>query len=165
MSTVEEELARAEALTRPSFDDGRSHDWGNDRATFVPPAPAPPAPMPRPEVTPAPAAAPQAGDLQTRVRSVRTLRWSAILGVTGVVLGGAAAAAFARQMGYDWPLVTQIGVLVGVASGAALAALPPAVRALGWAAIAGGFAALGAGALWLLTRIAPAFVERITTGL
>ena len=143
-------------------------EWGNDRApTFDPPPPlAPvviePAPQERSAAPDAPAASSSVAPTPPAcARRQTTWWWIAALGGVGFAVGFAAAALFASDMGYDWRLAAQIGALGGVASGAVGAMIPPVARAIGWALVAAGSAAVGGTALWLLTRIAPAFVDRV----
>ena len=154
--------------TQPSFAPAERFEWGNDRAPTLDPPP-PLAPV---VVGPAPhdrAAAPDAPVASSTVaptplacaRPQTTWWWIAALGGVGFAAGFAAAALFASDMGYDWRLAAQIGALGGVASGAIGAMIPPVARAIGWAVVAAGSAAVGGTALWLLSRIAPAFVERV----
>jgi hypothetical protein len=114
-------------------------------AGSAPPLPAPGAPT----------------SARRRWPQVSTFRLMAMLGAIGFVVGAGSAGLYAWRMGYDWRLAAQIGVVAGIASGAALSALPPLARALGWTLLAGALGAVAAGALWRVTRIAPAMVERI----
>ncbi|MEO7965767.1 MAG: hypothetical protein ABIT38_17795 [Gemmatimonadaceae bacterium] len=96
-----------------------------------------------------------------RIATVRTFRWMAILGAIGFVAGGGIAGAFAWRMGYDLRLSSAIAFLAGTATASAAMVIPPLARALGWTMLAGAVGGVGAGALWLLTRIAPALIDRI----
>jgi hypothetical protein len=86
--------------------------------------------------------------------------WSKALGATGLVLGTVGAGVLAHQMGYDWRFTALIAALVGIAGGALGAMLPLLLRALVWAILAALIGSVGVGALYLLLRLAPAFVER-----
>lgn len=96
----------------------------------------------------------------TRVLRASTFRWMAILGVAGFVVGAVAGGWYASRMGYDARLTSVIGVLIGTAVGAAGMMIPPLFRAIGWGVLATAMGGVGAGALWILTKVAPALVER-----
>ena len=87
--------------------------------------------------------------------------WMKSLGSMGFLLGSACAGYFAHQMGYDWRASATIAALAGVAGGAAGVMLPLLLRAIGWAILAALAGSVGGAALYVLMRVAPAFVDRI----
>lgn len=147
------------------FDRAANVDWApvviaRDATKIPAPSGRPGAPTPV-----APALPPTVSEAEKknvrRVLRASTFKWMSILGVTGFVLGSVCGGWYASRMGYDAGLSSLIGVLIGTAVGGAGMTIPPLFRAIGWGVLAAATGGVGAGALWILTKVAPALVERI----
>lgn len=96
-----------------------------------------------------------------RVPFFRTVLVAA--GATGLLVAGAGAGVYAFDMGYDWRMTARIAGLAGAAGAAAAVLIPLLFRALGWIVLAAITAAFGAGALYTLSLVAPAFTDQVVS--
>lgn len=139
--------ARAPRSTPRSLRVPDGASWREQGATPVaPPESSPPA---------------TAGTAPRPARRPLFRRFLVAAGVAGAVVAGCTAGWMAHDMGYDWRMAARIAGLAGVAGAAGSVMLPLLFRAIGWILLAAISAVLGAGAIYTLSTVAPAFFDEI----